>query len=75
MKIGKEKMEEKNQLIHNVSKTALAQGTGATVSKAFGKLMSLIGIPEAIILSPLVRGATIGITSVHEKPLTFAFKF
>lgn len=54
-------MREKQQLIHNVSKTALAQETGEIVSEGFRTLMSVIGIPQAIILSPLVRGATIGV--------------
>ena len=54
-------MGNKDQLIHNVSKTTLAQGAGEIVSKGFGILMSAIGIPEATIFAPLVHGATIGV--------------
>ena len=48
-------------LIHNTTKNALAQGAGAVVSKGFAALMTTIGVPEAAILTPLVRGATIGV--------------
>lgn len=49
------------RLIDNASKNAIAQGAGAVVSKGFGLLMTAIGVPEAAILTPLVRGATIGV--------------
>lgn len=61
IKFVKKKMEDNNQLIHNVSKTAIAQGTGEAVSNGFRILMNAIGIPQATIFTPLVRGATIGV--------------
>ena len=54
-------MNSSMQLIDNASKNAIAQGAGAAVSKGFGLLMAAIGVPEAAILTPLVRGATIGV--------------
>lgn len=54
-------MEEKNKVIHSVIRTSLAQGTGVAVSKGFASLMIAVGFPEAAVLTPLVRGATIGL--------------
>ena len=50
-----------NQLVDTIAKNSIAQGTGAAVSEGFGLLMTAIGLPEAVVLTPLVRGATIGV--------------
>ena len=54
-------MEDKSKLIDNVARTALAQGSGVAVSKGFASLMLAVGFPEAAVLTPFVRGATIGL--------------
>lgn len=51
----------KNSLAENVAKNTLAQGTGLVVSKAFGALMTAIGLSQAVVLTPLVSGAAIGV--------------
>ena len=50
-----------DRLIHETSRAALSQGAGAVVSKGFATLMTGIGIPQAAILTPLVKDATIGL--------------
>lgn len=54
-------MKKKGDYLHNSAKSAIAQGTGTAISRAFGVIMTSIGHPEAIMLSPLVRGAFIGV--------------
>lgn len=63
-------MSNRSKLINNASKNALAQGAGAAVSKGFGLLMTAIGVPEATILTPLVRGATIGVMNTCYDDIT-----
>ena len=63
-------MSTKSQLVDNASKNMLAQGAGAAVSKGFGLLMTAIGVPEAAILTPLVRGATIGVMNTCYDDIT-----
>lgn len=60
----------KEQLLHNTTKSALAQGVGVVVSKGFGLLMTAIGMPEAAIMTPLVRGATIGVMNTCYDDIT-----
>ena len=48
------------ELTRNVTKTALAQGAGAAVSAGFAGLMTAVGFPQALVATPLVRGAVIG---------------
>lgn len=54
-------MDDKNKYIDNMARTALAQGAGVAVSKGFASLMIAVGFPEAAVLTPFVRGATIGL--------------
>ena len=54
-------MEDRKKYIDNVARTTLAQGTGVAVSKGFASLMLAVGFPEAAVLTPFVRGATIGL--------------
>lgn len=54
-------MDDNSKLINNVARTALAQGSGVAVSKGFASLMLAVGFPEAAVLTPFVRGATIGL--------------
>ncbi len=54
-------MDDNSKLIDNVARTALAQGSGMAVSKGFASLMLAVGFPEAAVLTPFVRGATIGL--------------
>lgn len=63
-------MKDKNNLTINVAKSTLAQGAGAVVSKAFGALMTTVGLPEAVVLTPLVRGATIGVVNKYYDDFT-----
>lgn len=53
----------KNNNIHNIIRTALAQGGGVAASKAFAALMTAVGFPEAVVVTPFVRGAAIGLMS------------
>jgi len=50
-----------SNLIHNTTRSVLAHGTSTVVSEGFAKLMIILGFPQATILTPLVRGATIGV--------------
>ena len=63
-------LEEKNGWVNSVAKNALAQGVGAVVCKAFGALMTTVGLPEAVILTPLARGATIGVVNKYYDDFT-----
>lgn len=63
-------MKDKNNLTINVAKSTLAHGAGAVVSKAFGALMTTVGLPEAVVLTPLVRGATIGVVNKYYDDFT-----
>ncbi len=53
----------KNELLNNISKNTLAESSGDTISAGFAALMGFAGIPEALFLTPIVRGTTIGIVS------------
>lgn len=53
-----------------MTKNALAQSTGTVMSEAFGALMTTIGLPQAVILTPLVRGAAIGIVNKYYDDFT-----
>ena len=59
-----------SSLINNTTRSALAQGAGAVVSKGFAALMTTLGIPQATILTPLVRGATIGVMNTCYDDIT-----
>ena len=48
-------------IVNNATKTAVSQGAGEAVSKGFALLMTAAGLPEAVILTPLVKGAAIGV--------------
>ncbi|MBR3110024.1 MAG: hypothetical protein IKH35_02435 [Prevotella sp.] len=63
-------MNDKNNLTNNIAKSTLAQGVGSVVSKAFGALMTTVGLPEAVVLTPLVRGATIGVVNKYYDDFT-----
>lgn len=52
-----------NKLLHNISKNTLAESSGDAISTAFAALMGFAGIPEALFLTPVVRGTTIGIVN------------
>lgn len=50
-------------IVDNIVRSAIAQGTGAVVDSAFATLMIAAGLPEAVALTPIVRGATIGLVN------------
>lgn len=54
-------MTNKTDYLNNATKTALAQGAGAVLSNGFRALMVAVGHPEIVALTPLVRGAAIGV--------------
>lgn len=54
-------MKKKEDYLHNSAKSAIAQGAGTAISGAFGAIMTSIGHPEALMLSPFVKGAFIGV--------------
>lgn len=63
-------MADKTTLTNNVIKNALSQGTGAVVSKAFGVLMTALGHPEVAAMTPLVRGAAMGVVNKYYDDFT-----
>ena len=68
-------MDDSSKLIDNVARNALTQGSGVAVSKGFASLMLAVGFPEAAVLTPFVRGATIGLMNtlyddVTKRPLS-----
>jgi len=54
-------MKRKDKYLHNSAKTAIAQGTGTVIGGAFAAIMTSVGHPEVLALTPFVRGAVIGV--------------
>lgn len=52
-----------NKLLNNISKNTLAESSGDAISASFVALMGFAGIPEALFLTPVVRGTTIGVVN------------
>lgn len=53
--------KKKGEYLHNSTKTAIAQGTGTVIGGAFAAIMTSVGHPEVLALTPFVRGAAIGV--------------
>lgn len=62
--------DNQNKIGDNILRNALVQSAGSLVSEAFGGLMIGIGVPEAIVATPLVRGAAMGVVNYCYNDIT-----